>query len=141
MAAHDPAGETLGDILGRALAGGRADPDNTVADLLAGCSGPTILPLPDAFWWPMFNPDGSCRGTVTVDADIWGWLATGRALAPALARHLDVPVNDVLNALAVMTPNLNACLDSAQGWALVGEYVRAATGSAGNADYFRPTVQ
>lgn len=129
MAAHDPASETLGDILGRALRGdGASAPDHgsTVADLLAGCSGPTDEYQPEDYWLPTFDARGAVVGEREVSADEWWRVMSSWRAGLAIAAHYGLAFGDVRYVLQRVPENLTVLLDSSQGWTVLAEQVAIA---------------
>lgn len=145
MPAPDPAGETLGDILGRALRGDvtPAAPDlgRKVADLLAGCSGRTDEVEPQAYWWPTIDAHGEVTGEREVTADEWWRVMSSWRAGLAIAAHYGLSFEDVRHVLQRIPDNLTVLLDSPQGWTVLAEQVAITITGTLPGEPMLPTLQ
>lgn len=115
MATRDPAGETLGDILGRALGGDFISPPDDLPDVTA-----TDAAL---YVWPVTDANGSVVATREVSPEDW-WrnMASWRACVD-IADNYGLAFEDVRTVMRGVPRNLTVLLDSAEGWAVLGEQV------------------
>lgn len=98
-------------------------------------------PAAPATWrFPVYDGDGYLADLVPVDPQSWGRLTTARLMAPQLARHFDLDINDVLTALDMVSVNVLALLDCPQGWSVVADFVRVTAGGSERPGTFVPTV-
>lgn len=110
MAALDPAAETLGDILGRALRGEAVPFDLPDAS-------------PEPYLWPVFNADGAVVDEREVSGEEWWRLMSSWGAARAFADHYDLSFEDVRHVMRSVPSNLAVLLDSPEGWTVMAEQV------------------